>query len=230
MRLEARADDLPIVDYVVESLDRHGLLDRSCQDLAEELGVDEASVARVVAIIRKAGPPGVAATSATECLLFQLEALRLERDEATLARAVVEGHLPALARGRFTSVAASLGVRPAEVRQVLELIRLRLRPHPAFNGSVREVGSPIVPDVVVRPHDEVRGEFMVELVEPAFTRLRVRAHHERQDRGTSVSEAVSEVGLGAQLRDSWETLRRWWESPSTTSVASWSRVPHHWSP
>lgn len=48
VRLETGAAEAPIVEYLVDSLDEHGLLDRSYAQLAAELGVAEAVVARLL--------------------------------------------------------------------------------------------------------------------------------------------------------------------------------------
>ncbi|MDA0160872.1 hypothetical protein OM076_11400 [Solirubrobacter ginsenosidimutans] len=193
-QLETCAADAPIVEAVVDSLDEHGLLDRSCAEIAGELGVGEADVGRVLGVIRSVGPPGVGAADISECLLLQLDALGL--DDADLARAVIAGHLPALARGRFSSIARALGVPRARICEVLELIRRRLRPYPAFDGRAAAVTSYVVPDVVVRQGD---GGFAVELVEPVMMRLGVRS---------GAPEASRARAFLAQLHDRWNTLRR----------------------
>jgi RNA polymerase sigma-54 factor len=191
VRLEIDAADVPIAEWLVDSLDRHGRLDRSPDHIAAELAVPASAVTRVLDVIRRAGPPGVGATSVSDCLLLQLDALGID-DE--LARAVIADHLPALARGHFTAIARALGVARADVVRVLDLIRRRLRPYPAFDGNAPPVTSYVVPDVVVT---EACG---VELVEPAATRLGVRPHPDG-----SVARAKSFL---AYLHDRWETLRR----------------------
>ena len=210
VRMETEATDTAIVEYLVDSLDRHGLLDRSCPELAAELGVDESAVSHVLDVIRRAGPPGVGATSITECLLLQLQALGLQGDVVELAQAVIAGHLPALAKGHFTSIASALDVAPAEIKRVLELIRHRLLPHPAFDGNATTAACYVVPDIVVRHHREIAGEFTVDLVEPAVTRLSVRpigSGHATATTAASGSVRQARSFL-AQLRDRWETLRR----------------------
>ena len=99
-------------EYLVGCLDRHGLLDRSCEQLAAELQVDVSAVARVADVIRQVVPPGVGATSIAESLslLLQLDALGLEGETAKVARAVIRDHLGALAQGHLMSIAAALGV------------------------------------------------------------------------------------------------------------------------
>jgi RNA polymerase sigma-54 factor len=67
-RMETSAAEAPIVEYLDDSLDEHGLLDRSCAQIAAELGVAESAVAHVLEVIREVGPPGIGATGLTECL------------------------------------------------------------------------------------------------------------------------------------------------------------------
>jgi RNA polymerase sigma-54 factor len=213
VRIETSTADAPVVEYLIDSLDEHGLLDRSCAQLAAELEVAESTVARVLEVIRRNGPPGVGATSVPECLLLQLDALGLADDRAQLARAVIADHLPALSRGHFASIATALGVSRTRVQQVLELIRRRLRPYPAFGGNAPTVAWYVVPDVVVREHDTIAGAFTVDLVEPALTRLGVRPGPRRtaaDDPGAGVpAESVPRAkAFLAQLHDRWETLRR----------------------
>jgi RNA polymerase sigma-54 factor len=211
--METSAAEAPIVEYLIDSLDEHGLLDRSCAQLASELGVAEPVVARVLEVIRRSGPPGVGASSVAECLLLQLDALGLADHRAQLARAIIADHLPALARGHFASIATAMHVSRTQVQQVLDLIRRRLRPYPAFNGNAPVVSSYVLPDVVVREDDAIAGAFTVDLVEPALTRLGVRRGPRQTASGGSEAAAPAESvsrarSFLAQLHDRWETLRR----------------------
>ena len=199
VRAETSSTDAAAVDYLIDSLDHHGLLDRSYADLAADLGIAEREVVRLVEVIRRCGPPGIGATGAGECLLLQLEALHLPDDQARLARAVIADHLPALARGHFAAIADLLGTSREQVRGVLDLIRRRLRPYPAFDGNNTAAPAYVVPDLVIRADPRRPGGFVVELVEAATTRLRVRRG------GPDAWQARSFL---AQLRDRWETLRR----------------------
>jgi len=212
VRMETSAVDAPIVECLVDSLDEHGLLDQTCAEIAAELGVAEPAVARVLDVIRRCGPPGIGASNITECLLLQLDALDLDDALALLARAVIADHLAALARGHFASIASALGVSRAQVKQILDLIRRRLAPYPAFDGTAAATVPYVVPDIVVREHDEIASAFTVELVEPAMTRLGVR-HVPRRRAGTPASDTAEASvpkarSFLAQLHDRWDTLRR----------------------
>jgi len=162
--------------------------------LAADLGMPEERVAGVVAAIRRCGPSGVGATGVAECLLLQLDALRLPDD--ALARAVISDHLGALGRGHFAAIAETLGTTREAVRAVLDLIRRRLRPFPAFDGTAAARPAYVVPDVVILPNGD---GYRVELVEAAITRLRARPG--------GPGSAAARMFL-SQLRDRWATLRR----------------------
>jgi RNA polymerase sigma-54 factor len=201
--LETTASDRQLVEYVVGNLDQHGLLDRTSAELAADGGVPEVAVERVLAVVRRCGAPGVGATGVGECLLLQLDALGLDDRCTRLARQVIAEHLQALARGRFAAIATALGVSRTDVRGVLGLIKEKLRPYPAYDGVAPATTSYVVPDLVIR--EDSTGEFTVELVEPAVTRLRVRPTTPTDGSVEAVQRARSFV---AQLRDRWETLRR----------------------
>jgi RNA polymerase sigma-54 factor len=206
VRMAVPAQDVRIAEYVVGSLDHHGRLDLGVREIAAALGADEAAVLRVLAAVRQNGPPGVGATSAAECLLLQLDGLDLVDDTArALARRVIAGHLPALARGRLAAIAAALGVDQDSVAAVLRLIRERLRPYPAFEGGAPPPNARIVPDLVIRARPGAPAEYEVELVEPRRLRLGIAPGYLRQPDRTRLAEARQLLG---QLRDRWETLRR----------------------
>jgi RNA polymerase sigma-54 factor len=204
VRLETTAGEVRIAEFVVDSLDEHGRLDRSCSEIATELGVPESAVARVLDIVRKIGPPGIGATSVSDCLLLQLDALGLDDDRARLARAVITDHLPALARGRFASIAQALDVSRTDIMEILALIRRRLRPYPEFDGNASSRTSYVVPDVVIREHGAVAGAFTFELVEPALVRLGIRSDRRAAPDGT-IARAKAFL---AHLHDRWDTLGR----------------------
>lgn len=206
VRMAVPAHDAWIAEYVVGSLDHHGRLDAGPGEMAAALGAGEAAVCRVVAAVRQNGPPGVGATSAAECLLLQLDALdRADGDVRALARRVIAGHLPALARGQLAAIAAALGTDQASVATAFRLIRERLRPYPAFEGTAPRPNARLVPDLVIRERPEEPGEFEVDLVEPRRLRLGIASGYLRHQDRARLAEARQLLG---QLRERWETLRR----------------------
>ncbi len=217
VRLVIPNSDFSIAEYLIGSLDVHGFLDQEPDEVASALGVSMARVTQVLCAIRQEGPPGIGASGVRECLLLQLDQLPVEEDVRSLARSVIEEHLPALAKGRFTAICRVLGVSRAALGDAQELIRSRLRPYPAFEG--RPWPGPLsyrcVPDVVVTEPGKRPGGFDVELIEPRRFRLRINPLYldaarqlpaaEQSHVRTSVAEARSFL---TRLEDRWSTLRQ----------------------
>ncbi|MEA2492668.1 MAG: Sigma-54 factor, core binding domain [Thermoleophilaceae bacterium] len=53
VRMETSAADAPIVECLIDSLDEHGLLDRSCAEIAADLGITASVVERVLDVLRR---------------------------------------------------------------------------------------------------------------------------------------------------------------------------------
>ena len=164
LRPLARSSDLPVLEHLIGSLDERGFVDARPDEIAARLEVSGAQVDRVLAFLRRHGPPGIAATGLRECLLLQLD--ELDGDPgAALARAVVADHLEQLASGSWNRIADALGITRGEVAATAEYIRARLRPSASFDVSERApLAPPALPDVIVVECDD--GSFAIELVEP----------------------------------------------------------------
>jgi RNA polymerase sigma-54 factor len=221
VRQTVRAGDRPVAEYVIASLDQRGRLDQGPADIAAALGAPEAAVHRVLAAVRQNGPPGIGASSAAECLLLQLDALDLAGNEAApVARAVIAGHLPALAKGHLAAIAAALGTTPDRVAAARQLIRDRLQPYPAFEGRAPRPEAAVVPDLVIRERPAAPGEFEVALVQPRRLRVAIAARYldgppppgrgdpGRGDAGRLRERVADARCLLGQLADRWETLQR----------------------
>src|SRR6266498_3563682 len=110
LRAHLPGRDAPIAEYLVFSLGARGLLEADVAEVAAALRVSPDRVLRVLATLRELGPPGIAARSARECLLLQLD--RWERDfgdTQPMVRVVIDRHLEDLAAGRFGRVAEATG-------------------------------------------------------------------------------------------------------------------------
>jgi RNA polymerase sigma-54 factor len=171
LRPLAHRSDLAVLEHIIGSLDERGYLDASQDQIAARLEVSRAQVDRVVALVRRNGPPGIAAVDLRECLLLQLASLD-EDDDVALAREIVSNHLERLASGRWDSVAAALGVSWTAVASAAELVRMRVRPFVALDPPDAVPAPPALPDVIVRECAET-GALLVELVEPRRIRVTV---------------------------------------------------------
>ncbi|MFI5274862.1 MAG: hypothetical protein ACHQ4H_17665, partial [Ktedonobacterales bacterium] len=218
-----RANDAPIAEYFVGSLDSHGYLPASIvDDAACALGCSLARAERVLAALQRMDPPGIGARGAQECLLIQLRHLREAGQPRPLAERLVSYHLHELAFRHFREVARAVGETPKIVEAEWQFIRDTLHPYPTHGfdpdfGDLVATAAPIRPDVVIRLR---AGRFEAEIVERQRYDLRVNqeyvwARKHAGDLGCSDAERVHLRGFVEQaqtfiaaLRQRWETMQR----------------------
>ena len=111
----------PAAHEVVAALDDHGLL-RRVPDVGTAALVD------VVTALRLVGPPGIGASSPTDCVRVQAHRLVAAGEAPPVLGALVEDWLPVLAEGGYAEAADALGTSEEAVVAAVELLRSRTRP------------------------------------------------------------------------------------------------------
>jgi RNA polymerase sigma-54 factor len=212
LRLMVARDDAGVAALVVASLDERGYLVDDLPELAQTAGVQVAAVERVVRVLRASGPPGIGARDLRHCLLLQLDRLAVTGSVHPVARAVVAGHLDALARGATASIARRLGVRADEVTNARAFIRRELLPRPAVPGEPH-AGRPVVPvrpDVALSRSADRTGSCHVDVLEEHRLVLRVDPDFRRLARADAKLAYLVKRGdfFLARLRERWSTMRR----------------------
>jgi RNA polymerase sigma-54 factor len=135
---------------VVGSLDDDGFFCVKLEEIAQIAGVTVEVAQRGLEVVQQLDPPGVGARTLAEALRIQLDYLDI--DEPLLVR-IVESHLDDVAGSHLRKVARALKVDEAEVRRLVEILRL-LNPRPAGAFSPGPSPGYIVPDVTLRRFDE----------------------------------------------------------------------------
>lgn len=150
-------DDLPIAEYLIGSLDTHGYLLISVEEVARTLRVEVARVERVLSILQMQEPVGIGARNLGECLLIQLRWFREQGNPQPLAERLVSEHLTRLGEHRFMEIAREVHIPSSQVRQAWQFIKDNLNPYPAHaydssdnGGGGRAHTTLIRPDVVIR--------------------------------------------------------------------------------
>lgn len=155
--------------HIIGNLDKNGYLCSSAQEIATTIQQPVEVVERVIQLIQRLDPPGVAARDLKECLLIQLDNLGL-KDQ--LEGRIVEHHLEKIEKQRPDQIAKEESVPLERVIAAVNRIRtLEPRPGRPFNDeSIRY----IVPDIYVH---KVGGEFVITLNEEGMPRLRVSPYY-----------------------------------------------------
>jgi RNA polymerase sigma-54 factor len=130
LRASLPASDHSIARAVIGSLDEHGLLSDEPRSLARMLGVEVGRVESVLGQLQQLGPPGIAAHSARDCLLAQIDALADTGKHCPHARVIIALHFEDLGKHRYQAIARQLHVTTTEVAAAHDFIQRMLWPYP----------------------------------------------------------------------------------------------------
>ena len=140
-------------------------------EIRQATGATEDDIFRVLSVIRTFDPPGCGATTASECLLAQMDKLDDSPWEDEV-RALIERHLPDLAAGRTKEICDDLGISAGELPKVVaELKRLDGAPGRAFAGGASLPGAEFIrPEVFVTKRD---GRYVATVESRGVPQLRI---------------------------------------------------------
>jgi RNA polymerase sigma-54 factor len=207
LRASLPADEHHIAVALVGSLDRRGMLTESCADIGSALNIPAETIERVLRLLRELGPPGIASRNLQESLLAQLDQIPLTELPGQHTRLIIERHFDDLANGRFSAVAASLGVSLDDVEATRRFVQLRLQSSPAssFWPEEREEHHfSVAPDVVV---DCIDGALTVELLHSPIRWLRVDPLYQQLSAQPDALTAEELLHVQAFVKRSIEFLR-----------------------
>ena len=159
------AEESAIAEWIIGNLDDRGYLRATVEEIARQVHVEVEAVESVLRRIQQLDPVGVAARDLRECLMLQVETLKI--DDPLVIR-ILDEQFPLLEKHDFRGLARALDVTPAEIAAAAREIG-SLEPHPgrAFGGQDPVY---ITPDIYVY---KVGDEFHVLLNEDGLPKLKV---------------------------------------------------------
>lgn len=211
-----------IVTYVIGSLDDHGFLDCTLEEIAAVLQVELARVEAVLHKLQELGPPGIGARNIQECLLAQIDRLERMGISNPLLRTIVADYWLDFGEHRYSDIARALGVTYAQIVEVRDFIRQHLRPFP-LKEAEDEGGSArisfLMPDLIISDEGD---RLIVEVIEsrrmslrlsPLYQELVYAVAQGKQQVSNAESEHLSTFVSRARLfltnlRQRGETIRR----------------------
>lgn len=163
------AEDMPIAEYLVGSLDSDGYLRCYTYEVCTQFDVTPEKVEEVIGYLQTLDPPGIGARDVRECMIIQLGYLEAKGVADPLAVPLVRDHLEDLGKHKFSRIAQDLHVDVPEVERAWDFIKSMLNPHPAqgsegvpTRSGPRPTQGYILPDVLITKGE--RG-FEVEVIE-----------------------------------------------------------------
>ncbi len=173
--------DRYLAAYVLSSLNEDGFLQDPPAILARTTRSTLAQVERVVGMIARVDPPGLATSGPRQALLAQLALHDPTSSLTQLARRILEQAFAELGRHEYERIAQMLDVPLSRIRQAAAFIQDSLNPYPAraYWGSGRQPQStdPNVyhnPDIQIsHTNGEKEAPLVVEIFAPVAGWLRV---------------------------------------------------------
>jgi RNA polymerase sigma-54 factor len=160
-------EDQLAASWVIGNLDENGYLQSPADEIARQSGVPIERVEAAIARIQHLDPPGIAARDLRECLLLQLDALRIKDP---LVRLLVSDYLGPLQKREFKALVRDTGATIEAIAVAATVIgNLEPRPGRAFGG---EDPIYIVPDIYVH---KVGDDYHVVLNEDGLPKLKLNA-------------------------------------------------------
>ncbi|MBK8903630.1 MAG: hypothetical protein IPM53_20780 [Anaerolineaceae bacterium] len=116
--------------YLLHSLDQHGYLRKSQEELAAEMGVEIEVVEHVVQVLHQMDPPGIGAQDLKECLLIQCRHLNSNGTDCHVAQRMIAEVWEDLINHRWKRISKVLGVSQQEINLARRIISQHLYPYP----------------------------------------------------------------------------------------------------
>ncbi len=123
-------DDLEVAIYLLQSLDGHGYLRSTPEELAAELNISPTSVERVVQILHQLDPPGICARNLHECLFLQSKHLETEGGDCLIVRRILTEVWADFTNQRWSRVAQKLHLPLSAVEEARHFMAQNFYPYP----------------------------------------------------------------------------------------------------
>lgn len=158
-------EEWSIAEFLVGSVDESGYIRRPLSDILDDLAftqniyTEEKTIEKVLNIIQKLDPPGVAARSLEECLIIQLK-----RKETTpsieLAISILEKSFEQFTKKHYKKLLQKHNISEEQLKGAIsEIEKLNPKPGGSYSGNNRIVEH-VVPDFSIRI---VEGELELSL-------------------------------------------------------------------
>lgn len=153
--LEIPEEQLPMLDFLIDSINENGFLEQDLDELASEISfkrktwIEPEELAESLKLIRELEPVGAGCRTVQEYMLLQLRNMNVKRPDVKTAIQLLENHLPDLRTCNLDKLKKQLGLDDDEIRIVLNLLaHLSTQPfNPETNGL--QTNPSILPDFIV---------------------------------------------------------------------------------
>ncbi len=157
--LDLTEEEMILGEVIIQSLEGDGYfkqdLERIIEDLEmfDHIKIDIKSAQKVLRMLQRLEPIGIAARDLKECLLIQLEYSNFDEYYSFLAKQVLEKHYKDFVNKRFDVIQKNLELSRETLKAVLDLIH-KLDPKPGEGSLMSEEANQITPDFIIEKVEE----------------------------------------------------------------------------
>ena len=180
--------EIELAEYIIDSLNEHGLLEQTLEELAEDISfkhnkwVEPEEIEGVLLKIQELEPIGVGARNIRECLLLQLKRFNQKRPDVKTAIRLLENHFTDLHNRNMDKIKNHLKIDDEELKIVLQLIAtLKMKPVCEQEDAVN-VNQNILPDFMVIQNGE---QLEVQLYRHRSESLNINTSWKQMAEGTT---------------------------------------------
>jgi RNA polymerase sigma-54 factor len=170
--------DFRIGEYIIYSLRDDGYLDFdvTAESIAQVFETTPEEIERVLRLIQKLNPPGIAARNLQECLIIQLDT-KNENGKYAIPLLILKECYQDFVNHRFEQVGERLEISPDHVKDALAAIsKLNPKPGESYSDAKRNY---IIPDFYV---EKVDDELVISLNDYKTPGLRISHHYKKMIR------------------------------------------------
>jgi len=155
LMLQLTDNERVIAEHIIGSIDDDGYLRRDSASISDDLAfrqniaTNEKEIEKLIELIQKFDPPGVAARDLQECLLLQLK--RKEKDGASVGTAIeiIDKYFDEFTKKHYEKIQKNLNLDDDEIKEVINQI-IKLNPKPGGEvGETNKLQSYVIPDFFV---------------------------------------------------------------------------------
>lgn len=179
-------EEYEVVDYMIHCLDSKGYLEDNLTDVSSRFSISMEKVEGLLKLLQGLEPAGVCARNLQECLLIQLERLKLGD---TTTRKIVTDYLELVGKNQLHIIAKKLKISLEEVTTACETIK-QLNPKPGNCFSSREHLKYITPDVTIV---KLSGYYEILLNEYTYPKININDYYLKILKDESQEEAKTYV-------------------------------------
>ncbi len=145
MSLKISKNELSVCIFIAGCINNAGYIYLSDSQIADMLNTDINLVKKAINIIQSLEPNGVCAHNLSECLLIQINKLKIDN---TLLKTIIKNYIELLGKNQIRLIAKKTGAKIADVNSAVDIIK-NLNPKPG-NGflSEHEIDY-VIPDAII---------------------------------------------------------------------------------